>query len=287
MTFVGKVFTVLILVLSLVFMAFSVFAYVAPKNWRDVVMRTPEQAALEPGKEVGLLPQLKQAKEKIKDLQDELAAKEQKLRFEQIQRREVVSKLETEKQLAIAERDALKVKVVEAQKQSVDALARWKEANATLATQTGELNGLRAEIRDIQSINMNLDSSVRLLTDTNHDLKMKFAGLNERSLQLSGQLIKARRVLNWLGVNENTSIEEAVPVVNGFVTERLASGPIEITIGSDDGLRPGHQLDVFRGKNFISRVRVTEIRPDVAVCEELRNYRKDLIKRGDRVTTKL
>ena len=55
MNLVGKIFVVLILVMSVLFMAFAMAVYATHQNWRDVVVN--EQAT--PDKPLGLAPQLK------------------------------------------------------------------------------------------------------------------------------------------------------------------------------------------------------------------------------------
>ena len=52
MNLVGKIFVVLILVMSVVFMAFAMAVYATHRNWREVVVN--EQAA--PDKPLGLKP---------------------------------------------------------------------------------------------------------------------------------------------------------------------------------------------------------------------------------------
>jgi beta-lactamase regulating signal transducer with metallopeptidase domain len=94
---------------------------------------------------------------------------------------------------------------------------------------------------------------------------------------------------------------------------------VEISLGADDGLRKGHNLAVFRiladfpnttqfmeglssghvvevipAQNgpgnlgtYLGRVDVTETSPDKAVCKILPEFRKGVVKPGDRVTTSL
>ena len=56
MNLVGKIFVVLIFVMSLVFMAFAMAVYATHRNWREEVTRPRERSAA--GKELGLQYQL-------------------------------------------------------------------------------------------------------------------------------------------------------------------------------------------------------------------------------------
>ena len=62
---------------------------------------------------------------------------------------------------------------------------------------------------------------------------------------------------------------------------------VEISIGSDDGLLKGHQLDVVRGDKYLGKIRVVEATADKAVCEVVHKNKYGIIQRGDNVTTKL
>ena len=62
---------------------------------------------------------------------------------------------------------------------------------------------------------------------------------------------------------------------------------IEISIGDDDGLRKGHTLEVYRRNAYVGRVVVVRTEPDRSVARIIREYRRGIIKKGDRVATKL
>ena len=66
---------------------------------------------------------------------------------------------------------------------------------------------------------------------------------------------------------------------------------MEVSIGEDDGLLPGHYLEVYRIGNgvstYLGRVEVVRTAPDKAVCKILPDYRKGAMKTGDRVASKL
>jgi len=88
-------------------------------------------------------------------------------------------------------------------------------------------------------------------------------------------------------LTEYTPVVDIPPRVDGIVTNVGEKTLIEVSIGSDDGLRAGHTLEVFRNNAYLGRVEVTQLEPDRAVCRIIPEYRKGIIKRGDRVATKL
>lgn len=60
---------------------------------------------------------------------------------------------------------------------------------------------------------------------------------------------------------------------------------VEISIGSDDGLRKGHRLDVYRESTYLGRVAVRRTAPDRAVAEIIPAFHKGQIRKGDVVRT--
>ena len=62
---------------------------------------------------------------------------------------------------------------------------------------------------------------------------------------------------------------------------------VEISLGSDDGLKAGHQMEVIRGSTYLGRVQIVKVTPNRAIGKVLPEYRKGIIKKDDRVTTRL
>ena len=62
---------------------------------------------------------------------------------------------------------------------------------------------------------------------------------------------------------------------------------VEISIGDDDGILVGHQLDVYRDDVYLGKVVVVKTSPDRAVAKIIPEYKKGTIRKGDSVTTKL
>ena len=80
--------------------------------------------------------------------------------------------------------------------------------------------------------------------------------------------------------------EKIPPAVAGVVTA-VSKNLVEISLGSDDGIRDGHQLDVFNNTNFLGRIKIRRTAPNRAGGEIIPEYSKGEIKKGDRVATRL
>jgi hypothetical protein len=76
-------------------------------------------------------------------------------------------------------------------------------------------------------------------------------------------------------------------MVRGQITAIDKEDRVEISIGSDDGLREGHQLEIYRGNKYLGRMQVLVAEPHRAVGMILKEYKQEPIRSGDEVATKL
>ncbi len=81
-------------------------------------------------------------------------------------------------------------------------------------------------------------------------------------------------------VNANT-----IPVT-GAVTA-VSRTRVELSIGIDDGVRIGQELDIYRGDKYVGRIRIVDAQPDKAVGTILTEYQQLPINRGDNVSSRL
>jgi hypothetical protein len=62
---------------------------------------------------------------------------------------------------------------------------------------------------------------------------------------------------------------------------------VEISIGYDDGVRVGHNVEVFRGDRYLGRINIEKVDPDVAVGVVIPEFQIGQIQEQDDVSTKL
>lgn len=285
MTFIGKIFTVLIFVFSLVMMSLALMVGAAHKNWKDEAT----WPASNPARPAGLVDQLAAAKKQ----NDTLRAENDKLRrdneSERAARRIEVGKLEAAQQALGQKHDAL----TKQHQAEIEALAK---ANATLASaedalkaKQAELDKLREEIRVAQAERDKTLLQVVDVADKNHQLTLNIANMQRRSVELAAQIGQLRNVLAAHDIDPNMDVTGAAPRVEGLVKNVRNNGQditVLVSVGSDDGLRIGHEMDVFRGGNLIGRVRLVSVDPDRAVGESDPLYYKRPFQIGDVARTR-
>lgn len=78
---------------------------------------------------------------------------------------------------------------------------------------------------------------------------------------------------------------------DGIVLADSENDQVEISIGSDDGLSTGRQLEVYRREGaagkYVGRIEVLLTQPDRSICRVLSDFLQRPIRKGDRVATEL
>jgi septal ring factor EnvC (AmiA/AmiB activator) len=272
MTLMGKIFTMLIFVMSVVFMAFSIMVFATHRNWRDTAAK--------------LQTELNAAQTAKKDAEDQIAKLKTQLDQEQVARVHALAALtvravNAETQLAAKQQelDALSA-------QHTTAAQAAKTAQERLATLEGENQKLRDDLRAAQ-----VDSSQNLvrvvqLTDKLNQLESVRQNLEERNKEATQQIAQMKTVLDRNGLRPDALVSHIPPKVDGVVLATSGRDLVEISIGADDGLKVGHSLDVYRDNQYLGRIKILKTDPDRAVGQMIRDLQRGQIKRGDRVTSK-
>lgn len=288
MNLIGKIFVVLIFVMSLVFMTCAIMVYSAHVNWREVV----ENTKATPDKPLGLRLQVQNLRKDNDALKAQLDELTKKLDAEIADKRAQVAKLEQERDDLQRERDQLMAQVAQLTQQVRDAVAAMDAAHQTLAKRTEEVNTLRDAIRQAEQDRH--DALVRLVerTDELHQAANELRALKERAMILAEDLAKAKEVLTKFDLKAEPELyQEQAPPVEGVVMAVPGNGLVEISIGADDGLMKGHRLEVFRlgnGENkYLGRIEVIRTEPERAVCQIVPEYQRGPIVEGDRVASKI
>jgi hypothetical protein len=116
--------------------------------------------------------------------------------------------------------------------------------------------------------------------------------LKATNVTLVQDVQKYRKIFDVLGIKPDDVGRLAPPLechVQGV--SDVGTGLIEITVGADEGLLQGHQLDVFRmndsGPTYLGKVEVVTTEPHKAVCKILPEFQKGTIQKGDNVTNRI
>lgn len=273
MTLLGKILTVLIFAMSFLFMAFAITVYATHTNWRTEVMKLQKNV---------------QAKQRESDqLRREYEVSKDALAREQAARRYAIATL-------WSKYNQISQQIQQRERSLNDLQAANGILNQTHQTTVNELKRLTDAVtvlrKDILTAQQDRDATfaaVVKLTDDVHRLEGLKGDLQERRTQLLGQVSNLTAVLNAHGLTPHSDVANIPPAVDGVVTAVSQRDLVEISIGSDDGLKKGHTLDVYRRNEYLGRIVIRRTAPDRAVAEIMKEFKRGVIKKGDRVATKL
>jgi len=283
MNLVGKIFLFATLVMSIAFMMMAVAVYGTHRNWRAAIERT--QAETPPNEQVGLKFQLEKARQDKKALQVERERLKGQLAEEQQAARSQLAKLETVRSELEEKRKALQTERDELFAKDQKAVAALDSTHENLKKLTDEVEVLRKEIRLAQEARDKDFSAVVAATEKVHQSEGDLKRIKERKQQVEDQYAKLKglaKKYNW-----DESGVDAPADLHGKVLAVSAENLVEISIGSDDGLKIGNTLEVFRGSHYLGKIEVLRIDFDRAVGKVLQDYKRGPIQKGDEVATRL
>ena len=276
MNFFGKILTGLICIVALFLMWVSIMVYATHKNWKA------DADALK--------GRLDQANSTNTQLQSEKDSLESQLAAEIAHREQDVAKLESERQALIAQAATIQSELDQLRQQERANTAAVASTQANNETLTAEVEVLRKQIREHQQTRDEAFATMIRATDQLHQAQGDLSSLKERNMQLVSDLGTKTMLLNENNIDPDVDPQAIVPRVRGevFATRRSAGNQlIEVTIGADDGLKPGHTVEVFRGERYLGRVEILTTEPDRAVGRVLRRFQQGQIQEGDHVATRL
>lgn len=281
MTLIGKAFTAVILILSVIFMALALAVNASHRNWRDVVMTGING-------QPGLKQQIESTTRVNEQLRDSQKTTQSALDREQAARRTALAALQTQLDqlrgdLQQSESSVQKL-TAEVQELTQIDLSRAQE----LERLTGENSKLRDSVRKEQQDRDALFTQTLELTDEANRLRGFKQLLEERNEQLLVQVTRFEEVVASKGIDINAPLDGAPPERNGVILQvdrprRL----VLVSIGADEGLRKGHMLEVTRAGRYVGKLKIRNTTPDRAVAEILEDFSEGILQEKDRVDTTL
>ncbi len=261
MTFVGKILVILIMAFSLVFLGVSTVVFSTATNWKTVAEKSKADLAKAQSKVSDTENRRKDADSKL----EAAKADHLKLVTERDNRiKELDRKILDSDNQATAARGQLELAQKNAQVALVEATARKGETDTLNDTLT------KAQTQGNQYLAQNLE-----LTDKIRILERAKTTAEQNAKDLRTFKAKAISIMQTKGISTN-NIDEAdgnasLPQVQGRV--KAVNGTnrsVEITIGSNDGLKNGHILQMYRTSprvEFLGRVKIVNVEPNKAVAD--------------------
>ena len=284
MNVIGKVFLFAVFIMSLMLMTLAGAIYVSHVNWKDEVLSTPEESGLD--QQPGYKYRLEEAQKERDRLEGQITHLQQAVAESERSRDQVLAKLQS----AIIQKNeellSLRADKEAREQDQREKVALLEKTTQDLEQARDQVEALSKQVTEQQSkVDAQVGRSAELsaqLAETKSFLTIA----EERKAQLEKQVANARLLLQQSGLDIESLPKDRVPNIEGQVLA-VASGTIEISLGSDDGLQVDHVLEVYRQGEYVGRAVVTSVRPDRAVARIVKEYARGIVQRGDRVTTRL
>jgi hypothetical protein len=278
MTFVGKILVLVITALAMVFLGISTVVFSTATNWKaetDKQKKAVQKLQLETNdlkaKITGLEKDKTDAETAHKDAAKALENKIAGLQADIDQARK--DKEQSVTALEVAQQSA---------KTSLDEATAFKQDSDLLREQK---RAVEKQANDFKLNQTELNDKIREL-----ERMLQTARNNEKDLR--DRVARFQTLLRRSGLSDdiaNLKGTETPPAVEGQVSRVEDNKSLEITIGSDDGLIPGHELYVYRTSprpEFLGRVKVISVDPDQAVVRVIgATVQGKKIKEGDIVSS--
>jgi DNA polymerase III alpha subunit (gram-positive type) len=278
MNLIGKIFTVLIFVMSIFFMTMAIMVYSTHKNWRDEAKKLEKQLQTD-----------KAANADLTTLKGRLENELAEVKSDKLKR---LAELENTLSLLNEEAKRRESDQAKLTQQVRDAVAAMTVTQNEAKKLREEVEGLRLKEEQAQADRDKHFKEVQRLTDELHDRVNELTTLKARNVTLAQDNAKMVETLRLFGKDPKIDYSQTQPPnVKGVVLAVRNGGYVEISIGADSGLRKGHALEVARvtssGSSYVGRIIVTDTTPDRAVCKVDPKFQQSDIKNGDSVTSKL
>ncbi len=283
MNVIGKIFVFAVFVMSLVFMSCAVAIYSSHVNWEQEVNRKPED--VRGAQQPGLKYQKEQwEKERLK-LDQQIADLARKVAESESSRDQMIAKLQTALELKAGELTDLRKSKEDREKTQREAIEKLQDAEANLKRAAEEVDALRKQVQAQQvAVDGKVNDAAKLMGELNA-VQAQLAIVTERKAELEQQVARARDLLRKNGLNPQSDPAGAA-VTDGRVIQ-VAGRSIEVDIGSDQGIRMGVEIDLFRGAEYLGKAQVNSVTRNASVATLIPEYTKRPVQPNDRATTRL
>lgn len=273
MNLMGKIFTLLIFFMSICFLVISVMVGAAHRNWKAEASANKELAA-------EALKIANEAKAKTGD-------KDRLLNAERASRAMQLAQLESQLKIAIDQFEQKEAQLKQELIISQERLRSMEAAEARLAQQDQEVAQLKAANAKLAADIADKFSLVRNLTNQRYELQNELDSLQQLMKDLSAEVAARTKVMKASGLTLQTPTDDIVKKLDGIVTQTDdANSLVAIGLGTDDGLRVGHKMDVFRGNRYIGKVKIVKANFNYSVGQTIEDFMQDNVREGDHVTSR-
>jgi len=278
MTLLGKIFTLLVLLLSVAFFIVSLLANASHIDHKKKVSEFQTQS--------------KNLERTVDALKKTIEEQKTSQAQEQLARKTALAELQTQlgaarEQLAQANtelNDKAATLTIQTQKlsETIDRVASLTKANETLKT---EIDKIITDRNNQRKLVITQTDKLNALLSIQADLKDEMARLQSDATLYQAKAETSAAALLAAGIKDYDDVPPTD--LKGEILAVNNSQQVVVSVGRDDGLRAGHTLEVYRGGQYLGRIEIKRTEDDKAIGQILASFRKGYIQAGDKVAAKI
>ncbi len=167
-------------------------------------------------------------------------------------------------------------------------LEEQRQGNVRLSAENDQLKANLDEAVKIKE--QNIDDKMRLSKEL-EDAKMVLDNLEKAHVELAKRNQENENIIaNYLAKLKIRIPQELVkaPAIAGRVIGVSDQyNLVMISVGDQDGVKEGYEFTISRGKEFVGRVKVDKVFPDMCAASALEEYQREKIQKGDEARTRV
>jgi hypothetical protein len=278
MTFVGKILVLVITAFALVFLGISTVVFTTATNWKaetDKQKKNVQKAQLEAN----------DLKSQIAGLEKDKSAAEATHASEKKAAENKIANLEAEIGQTRKDKEQAETALEVARQSAKTALDQAAFSKTEIDQLREQKSAVEKQANEFKLVQTELNDQIRELTRMLETAKNNANDLRDRAARYQ-TLLRRNGLPDDIATVKGT---DTPPAVEGQVSRVDDNRSVEITIGSDDGVLPGHELYLYRTSprpEYLGRVRVISVDPDQAVARVIgATIQGKKIKEGDIVSS--
>lgn len=288
MSLLGKIFVVVVTILSLVFLGVQSALFYHSKDWRSAYVLLEQKLKEETKKRDD---QIADANGKIATLNMTVERKESEFTVLKGQAKATDDRYQALVDTSNKQRSDLDTTLSQ-NKTLGDAIAG---KDKDLADQRARNDQLAGDLQKAMAEKETAEAQVARLIGQKAALEKDIAEVRKEYSDTKQKLLDSQLVMEELerqGVPISTLVvnHKPVPPINGKVAgvkQDVSPALVLVTVGKDDKVEKGFQFTVYRGSQFVGKVVVEKVNADSSGCRVLFTAPGQVIKAGDDVATRL
>ena len=273
MKWMGQTLTLLILIMSICFFVIAIMVGATHRNWKSAAEKAKQVAS--------------SAQARLDEAKSQTGEKQKLLAAEKFSRAMQIAQLESQLKRATEEYRAKEEQLRKETEISQQLVSQLEQSEKRLAQQDQEVSALKQRNSTLVDEIADKFAMVQNLTNQQFELSNRLESVEQLNKDLNENLAVKDRVMGANGLTDTDFTDDITPPVDAFIVKVNDRGDaIGISAGTDDGLRVGHEFDIYRGDRYVGKARITRVDHDVSVGRTIKDFMKDRVRKGDHVTSK-